>query len=246
MWNYISFIDADDYYDNILLTTVWIFTKDEKCDIIEFNYREVDVHGKKMLVGDVDIINEVLTGDDSLKSYISQENTTNFLWNKVFKRKLFNKVVFPHLTAGEDSAVLTQLFFNSKKVVRIDMALYHYVQTKTSLVRAPWSPRKLDQIDAEKFINDFVLRNKPELSNYALQTSCSRLAWMCYELFSSDYREKKSNIKLFKKAYDTFYKSIDKNKEPYISSSTMRRIGLWIFSFSPALYYIIYRVRKAI
>lgn len=243
--DYIAFIDADDYYSNELLAiVVGIFDKDKGCDIVEFDYKQVNIKGECTSFGNIKC--EVLMGDNSLQSYVSQINTRNFLWNKVYKRKLFRGVIFPHLKAGEDSAVLTQLFYNSNKVVRLDTILYYYVQTEKSLTRAPWNPSRLDQIEAEKFINAFIKKNKPELSNYALQASCYRLAGIYYGLFNSRYPKKKCIMKDLKSEFNSFYFKIDKRNNAYSQLGFKTCISLWIFSFFPVLYCVIKNIRKRI
>ena len=155
--DYIAFLDSDDYvsfdYYRSLLNkaereesditigkTVWV----ENDNKYVYNLHEANFHFDSLI------------GDDIKKTFFGQEYqcySWHTVWNKLYKRELWNKcieefkAVSEHIVMTEDIFFSTLLFFNSKKVVRIDNEAYFYCVNDGASTNAK-------QISCERFIKN--------------------------------------------------------------------------------------------
>ncbi len=237
---YITFVDADDYLEPGAYDKLAVYL-DKTADIIEFGYQLVHVNGT--LISQHPMISESCCGAACGEHYARQKNTTNFLWNKIFHSKLFEGLAYPHLYAGEDAALMAQLFVHADSYRTVPDVLYHYVMTPESLCRKPMSVKKLDAIRGYRFIDEFYTQNAPALSYYSRQKICSLAALLYCECVRSGNEELTSRcselIKEFAKAREGYslYKLLG-----YGSSS--RRIMILLFAISPKLCAFVYTRRK--
>ena len=58
----------------------------------------------------------------------------NYLWDKLWRRELFQTVCFPEGRTFEDIAVMDKLFLEAGRVVCLPGVKYHYVQRSDSIV----------------------------------------------------------------------------------------------------------------
>jgi glycosyltransferase involved in cell wall biosynthesis len=91
--DYIAFVDADDFIDKNMYKHLRIEAKDG-IDIIQCGFRKVSTTGEVLETNELEPI-DISGTFECAYYYASQKNTTNFLWNKLYKADLFKKVVFP-------------------------------------------------------------------------------------------------------------------------------------------------------
>jgi len=120
--DFVTFLDSDDTiepgaYQKILQKAV-----DEDADMVIFGYDEI-VDGKSrkgLFKPSVPADKEQRTKDAiSLKA-------SPFLWDKVVRRSILDKISFPPENMAEDWAMTVQMMMLSDKVCCIDEALLHY------------------------------------------------------------------------------------------------------------------------
>lgn len=175
---YITFVDADDYIEPGTYDELAQYL-DGTLDVVEFGYKTVDTDGN--LISRHPMKEERYCGSACSVHYARQKNTTNFLWNKLFKRELFQDLTFPHLFAGEDAALLAQVFVRAKRCQAVSNLYYNYVMTPDSLCRRPFSEKRMDNIRAYQFIDGFYSQHAPALCYYAKQKLCSVVATLYCE-----------------------------------------------------------------
>lgn len=64
---------------------------------------------------------------EAMIELLRDETFSNFMWNKIYKRDLFEGIRFPKGQVMEDMAVAYRLFLKAEKVVLHDRPLYYYV-----------------------------------------------------------------------------------------------------------------------
>ena len=228
---YITFVDSDDYLDSH--TYDFVFSDMENdCDILEFGYRMINYSG--IVVEEHPLIERYFKEDDCGLAYAEHSNMNNYLWNKIFKKKLFDKIVFPHLYAGEDASLLAQLFVYAKKYKVSKGVYYNYILTPDSLCRKPFSIKRLDNLTASCFIDQFYNCHAFHLTKYSRQKICSTAAILYCQIKKSSIEE--ADMLCDEMIYK--YKSV-RNKEGIIRlishGSIKRRFLLLLFDISPLL-----------
>lgn len=119
---YITFIDIDDYIDENMLEKMYSKAKEENLDIVICNYIEINEESKKEKK-----YNLLSFKNTTLKDMPSIINKTNLgPCNKIFKKELFNDLLFPTNLKYEDMSLVIKLYKKAKKIGKIDDYLSYF------------------------------------------------------------------------------------------------------------------------
>ncbi|MFV0380343.1 MAG: glycosyltransferase family 2 protein [Anaerorhabdus sp.] len=139
--DYLLFVDSDDYVAS---------------DMVEIMVDKITSEN-----GDICVCDMEYHFDDGRKSFScggkfsscsindnpSLIRINNSACNKLYKKYLFNDIVFPVNKVYEDLATIPKLLYLAKKVVKVDKALYFYYQRTGSIVHVA-SKKIFDIYDA--------------------------------------------------------------------------------------------------
>ena len=120
---FITFVDSDDYVSPDTYEKVLPLAED--CDIVEFPYCKFN---------DAQTVLECLSLEDreytDMDEYWLQGEAYRhtYAWNKIYRRTLFDEVLFPEGRVFEDVATLPSLLKKARKVRTTPQGLYHYYQ----------------------------------------------------------------------------------------------------------------------
>lgn len=227
---YITFVDSDDYIKNGFYDVCSILLENEKIDILEFGFYEVfeKKHNEKSLKS------EKLSGQACLEHYVKQQNTTNFLCNKIFIATLFHGIVWEELFAAEDAVVLTQVFEKCNYYQSMPECGYFYVMTADSLCRSNFSTRKMDNLKAYEIIKNLCQQKRPELTVYIDYKICSISALLYMQCLYSNVENKNLLLEEILRKFKDARKHVPIKfiKE---NGSFFRKIMILLFSVSPKL-----------
>ncbi len=149
---WITFVDSDDMvrsdYLTILLNNI---QNNCQADIIMFKFNmfsDKDSIQKKVnetIPYTSEKISEI--SKSTAMYYLMDDEIGNYMWNKIFKRRLFNDIKFPAGRRFEDIAVLYKCFQLANKIFLYDDYLYFYRQHigSTLHIKAP-----LERVDLLK------------------------------------------------------------------------------------------------
>ncbi|NLL36055.1 MAG: glycosyltransferase [Fretibacterium sp.] len=138
--DFISFVDADDYIAPNMLSSLYERLKAAEADVASCGWYRIV--GDEIYPRMMPAINGASsgTGIEAVDWIILREKQFA-LWNKLFRRNLFQSIDFDEISSfrmGEDVLFLFSLFFRAEKVVLVDKALYFYVtDNPQSLTNAP-------------------------------------------------------------------------------------------------------------
>ena len=196
--DYIAFVDADDYIEKDYIKK--LITNIKEYDICECGYNRVDEKGN--VLERFVPHEELITDNYQLQDYyLNYNNTNDFLWNKLFKRKIINDIKFSKHKCSEDFLFIIKVFANANSKVTIPDQLYNYVSNDLSVGSEKFSPKKLDVLYARE--EAFELYNN-ELK-YMVAT---QICYQCKVLYSIADKEGKQIIKeTFKRYYKYLYKA---------------------------------------
>ncbi len=221
--NFVSFIDADDYvleygYDKL-------FSEYEilKYDILEFGYNEISESGKEKLH-----VNELEIHGDRCADFFIKGRSNNYLWNKIFHKKLFENIKTLPLYYSEDAYWLAQIYLNVNHYKRVKMQVYNHMINSQSLCSQVNTSHADDQIIAWEAIRGLYAEQFNKLLPAINMKLCS-IAIILYSR-SRDDTEKEKYLHLFKqyKKEISFCKLIS-------NCSFYRRLMIMLFSISPQI-----------
>lgn len=123
--DYIMFVDSDDWLSEVSLEQLNEYI-DMDYDIINFKFSFVKENSKELIETNNNIKDsyecDLITYIDKLFS----GELNFFIWNKLYKKNLFDEVRFPEGRNYEDLATIYKLYFNAKSIIVTDYTLYYY------------------------------------------------------------------------------------------------------------------------
>lgn len=125
---YISFIDGDDRIDEYFLEKLYKAAKDNNADIAVCGFYYYFLNTQKS-ERDAPPPEKVFDRDEALACLLKDKYMRFFLWNKLWKKKLFteNDIKIPDMYY-EDAVVTPKLFYYAERVVSLDYCGYYYTR----------------------------------------------------------------------------------------------------------------------
>lgn len=122
-------MDSDDWVElNMVSSLVKEAIKTDAdivaCDFF-INYSKKEIYKKENY--------EKITQESMLKALLS-DNIMHCVWNKIYKKSLFDYVVFPKFQISEDFYLTTQLFYYANNIEYFNKNLYHYNQINLNYI----------------------------------------------------------------------------------------------------------------
>jgi len=165
---YLAFVDSDDYLHELFIEKMHSKIKSDNSDICMCTYHfvnegEEDYSAMKSIPDTYDYrmegLSEGVHTSDTVMKHISNTRLT-VLWNKLYRRDLFDNLSFPVGLLHEDEFVLHRIFAKSHNVSVISDKLYFYLQRSSSIIGQPYSARRLGILDAYTDRIDFYINNQ--------------------------------------------------------------------------------------
>ena len=157
---YLSFVDSDDYLEPNVYGMMLETLLTHQADAVQFSFREVyrSRTAEKLVAG------EVLEGESYLLRF-PKDFTCALLWNKLYRRALFDGVFFEEGHKIDDEYFTYQGFLKPRKVVRDSRIVYNYRKRASSVMSAPESAERLvlDRLDSAAKRRQKVLSCLPHL-----------------------------------------------------------------------------------
>lgn len=195
--DFVTFVDSDDTLDQDMYEILMQYANSGEFDIVHCGYKRINNSGIKLVNGTGNII--IQEKYEALECIIDGKLFVPALWNKVYKKSLFDDVRFDEsLKINEDVLVNYEVFKNSNKSIFIDEAKYNYFEREESACNMTQSFKK--SIDcykvAEQIYND--CKNN-QLIACALNKYVDCLLTLYMSFYNSKHQNKKlicNNIKL--------------------------------------------------
>ena len=164
---YICFIDSDDFVHEKFIEILYKNIKKYNADIsICHHYKFKDYSETNNYLPKEET--EVYTGLEMLNNLYDNYLNNIVAWNKLYKRKLFDKIRYPKGKKLEDAYIIHKLYNNSKKVVITNLELYYYIQRDNSIMGTLNTSALVEQdllIERIRYLEENKLKNEPVYEN---------------------------------------------------------------------------------
>lgn len=159
---YLSFVDSDDYLEPNVYGYMVDVLRSHDADAAQFAFR--DVYRNRTEDQIVNSGRSVVDGKDYLARF-TKDWSCALLWNKLYKRSLYDGVFFEEGHKIDDEYFTYQGFLKSCKVVCDDRIIYNYRKRTSSVMNSPAAAeqRLLDCLDSVVKRREKVLSFYPEL-----------------------------------------------------------------------------------
>lgn len=141
--DYVLHVDSDDFIERTTVEKLIKKAQDDCADIVVFDYYLEWERVNKKVVHNFD--------PDKIKylNLVLSAQTENFVVNKLIRKSLYTDNGILHtqgLNFGEDYLVVPKLLFFSKKIVKVDEALYHYVRFNDNSYTSSISKKNIEDL----------------------------------------------------------------------------------------------------
>lgn len=191
--NYITFVDSDDYIDERMYEILINDLEKYDVDIASCDYLRIVDYSKKAKIS-----SEVLiySKEEALIKLLRNEEYKDYAWNKIYKKKLFDGVLYPKGRVQEDVATTYKLILNANSVSYNKSKLYFYLKRKGSILDTWNSKNELDlytnALERYQFIEK-IMGNLLDNNKYFLIVTCD-LFDKCYRFLDEDKLSKIKSI----------------------------------------------------
>ena len=179
--DYYAFVDSDDVVSPFFVETLLGLDADiAQCG---FSTEEEGLAPDDQCLPDSV---ERLSGRDACEA-LARDRTGSYtvVWNKLFRRRVFDDLRFPQGKQHEDEFVSWQAFWSASRVAITEAPLYFYRQRPESIMGRGVSEKSFDAIDALKERKEFYhLQGDKQLEDLTAATLCHRI-----QAIALDYRD---------------------------------------------------------
>ena len=135
---YVTFVDSDDWIDpNIYadMMSAMISTNSDiaQCEFCEvFEDGRMEHHSPDSNTNSFEIVGRV----EGVLLIVHDDKWKSFMWNKIFKKQLFDHVVFPKGRVYEDYPIMHSLFHYASRSVYLSAEYYFYFRRNDSITNS--------------------------------------------------------------------------------------------------------------
>lgn len=144
----IGFVDSDDWVEPNMFQTLHDTLVDGNADISICSYYREKRGRIKAMYSDGKVFS--MSPKQALSQLVIDKTFKNYVWNKLYRRALFDGVRFPEHMCFEDAAVMYRLFIKAKVFKCVNKPLYHHIYRTGSIVRPNF-------YDAESVFQHFLI-----------------------------------------------------------------------------------------
>ncbi|SLL33525.1 glycosyl transferase [Mycobacteroides abscessus subsp. abscessus] len=165
--SYIAFVDSDDYINIEMIDILYNALIESNCDIAESGYKEV-YENTSFISENNNNYSKIYTKKSAIASTIMDSHCRTYVWNKLYKKALWENIRFPYGKLFEDAFTTYKVIEKTSKIIKIDKDLYYYFQRENSIVNSKFSIKKLHHCEALEEMLEFIERNYPDLCSLVI------------------------------------------------------------------------------
>lgn len=239
---FVSFIDGDDYVEEDFLYQLIKSLKYTNSDVAMSGFYKVYDNRRKEKIK-IPFLNKqinVICGRELLKRVFEKNGYVYVVvWNKLYKKELFETHKFKEGLLYEDEFMSFELFWNVKKVCLINNYLYNYIQRSNSIMGSSISKEKVFSRIKLHFDRANFYKSKDKI---LFQKSQNEFRNYLENIGKETLKELNINTKYFHDLQKMFRKSVKEGKfRPGINGKIKDMIGIVNFRI---LTIILKKIRK--
>lgn len=232
--DYLIFVDSDDFINIHTLEITVTNCVENDCDVCIFSSYDTCDHSitySKNVSNNTRFYQTEYLFDKY--HHFPEFSQNSSVCNKLFKSFIFKTLRFPVGLLFEDTAVILQVYFQSKRICITDSVLYYYYLSQNSIMRSDFREKNLDILTVFQINLDFLKdKNYPHITN-SIQAQyeydvCRLYAQLCLSSLDNK-KELKSRLRADRKRI----RKINKNNPSF--TKKMKLISS-LFYYCPPLY----------
>ena len=164
--NYLFFIDSDDFMSLDIIEFLYNSLKENQADIVTCKHHDVL---NNQIIEEISINNSYLCNNEqALAKLLYQKDCSTNTWAKLYKKELFNNILFPEKIICEDLATTYLLFSKANKVVINTSKKYYYVKRYNSIINSKFDISRMIGLKIVEEETKFIQKNFPNIIKAAI------------------------------------------------------------------------------
>ncbi|MBR3153294.1 MAG: glycosyltransferase [Clostridia bacterium] len=226
---YIAFMDADDFISLNLYEYLYKILKENDADIAECDFVKTDVQKAVYYENFIPPTQEkekveIYNSDEALRKLHDDDLHTCIkavaLWNKLYKRELWEEIRFPEYKKFEDEMTTYKILDKSKRIASSNQILYAYIQRNTFSIKRHFDMHRFDALEAyENYLQFFKEKKSPDMVERVLRRYLRMLCIIRDEVspYTVTFVNKEQTLQKldekFEEIYNSLKKLLDQNPE---------------------------------
>ena len=135
---YVAFVDSDDWIDPNMYADMMSAMISTDSDIAQCEFCEVFEDGRLEHHSPDSNANsfEIVGREEGVLLIVHDDKWKSFMWNKIFKKHLFDHIVFPKGRVYEDYPIMHSLFHHASLSVYLSAEYYFYYRRSDSITNS--------------------------------------------------------------------------------------------------------------
>lgn len=227
--DYIAFVDSDDFVSENMYETLYKIIKKHDVDIVSCGHELVtedtffitDGNKNEVVILDEKKIFLELAKDKILRTYV---------WDKLYKREMFNGVFFPEGYVFEDVRAITEVLCKASRVAITEQKLYGYTVRNGSTMTIRNAKRFRDEIIAYRYQLKVLSSRNSECEKY-IEPKIAEIIRYYIETLPS-IRDEDELISLMKSYYKKHFRQLVIKSRRNLKN----KISIVVCMLSPTVY----------
>lgn len=199
--DYIAFVDSDDYIHEKMYETLIKVLLEKNCDIVQCDFLRV-TEDQHLNNESLQYMIKEYNTKEALYSLINENPLKQVVWNKLYRRYIFDTLRFEAGKLNEDDFFTYQAFDKCKKVCSINTFLYYYLVRNTSIMGEEFNIRRLDGLEARMNRYNFLKEKYIDLASNDKKILWFYIMYVYQKVLHIENQEEKKKAKiLIKKSF---------------------------------------------
>lgn len=233
---FITFVDSDDYIDNRMYEVMINCSTEYKSEMVMCDYTYIYERDKGMDINKPKLDNIKVENLNNIRClqglYGYDPIAFEVLWNKIYKKDLFDNLKFEEDRIHEDSIIIHELLYKCNKTTYIHEQLYFYRKRENSITYNAARTTSLDKIYALKKRMDFFMDKGLIDLKYRAEYDYRSKFMVSYYKAKEDLPNVEITLKEFKLEFNKGFINLLKN--PYYKLK--EKLVVYLFMINPYLY----------
>ena len=156
---FLTFVDSDDYLSSDAIEVMLERIERDQSDLVVAQFAKAYPGQTQEVAAYPWISDKVIAQDAAIQMIGVSKSLPVYLWGKLYRSHVLDKIRFPSLTCAEDVYALPEILERCKRVSLVEKVLYFYYQRSTSIVHSRKTVEIMDSIVASLHVSRYLLEH---------------------------------------------------------------------------------------
>lgn len=230
---FVAFVDPDDYVSEDFLQFMYDLMSQYDADIVSCGAVDVYPSGKTAFhAPDTDV--HVMDSRQALERMCYNDGFYITLWDKLYKKKLFDGVDFIEGKLYEDTGTTYKLVDRANRIVACCRVKYYYVisPNSSSITTSSFNKNKLDYVEMADQMAEYIINRYPDLAPAAQRKQLHACLSTLTQLVNSSVRDRQIEKQLMARIKGLKKGALKNPRTPKRDKAALYALGLGYGTFS--------------